>query len=44
MEHINNIKSHAQTLRPCLIVVTCKTEYGQFWVTHLLLKKQQNPK
>ena len=25
MEHINNIKSHAQTLYPCLIVVSCKT-------------------
>ena len=25
MEHINNIKSHAQTLCPCLIVVPCKT-------------------
>ena len=25
MEHISNIKSHAQTLCPCLIVVTYKT-------------------
>ena len=25
MEHINNIKAHAQTLYPCLIVVSCKT-------------------
>ena len=49
MEHINNVKSHAQTLCPCLIIVTCKNYWifdlynGQFWVSHLLPKKQQIP-